>query len=205
MPLHIYIRRDTRWVTYIPTGLKFRVRSRKLIFLVLNQNICYGCTKEPSQWDGSFEHPKHTFKLIGKKIFTILRSKLLFIKTYIQINKKVDCKIIYIFLTISLNSCFGCSKETSHWDGPFEYPQHMFGLGNKKIILIMFSYPKACTSALNFVIACHMGFDARKPVFGGLRTTQAQTAHQRSLISALVIRFFESIISNLATGEISIF
>ena len=32
-----------------------------------------------------------------------------------------------------------------------------------------------------------------------------QPAHPRSLISALVIRFLESIISKLATGEISIF
>ena len=33
--------------------------------------------------------------------------------------------------------CFGCSKEPSHLDGSFEYPQHMFWLRNKKII---FSY-----------------------------------------------------------------
>ena len=42
-----------------------------------------------------------------------------------------------IFLSISLNMCFGCSKEQSHWDGSFEYPQHMFWLRNKNII---FSY-----------------------------------------------------------------
>ena len=28
--------------------------------------------------------------------------------------------------------CFGCSKEPPHWDGSFEYPQHMFWLRNKK-------------------------------------------------------------------------
>ena len=28
--------------------------------------------------------------------------------------------------------CFGCLKEPSHWDGSFEYPQHMFWLRNKK-------------------------------------------------------------------------
>ena len=32
-----------------------------------------------------------------------------------------------------------------------------------------------------------------------------QTAHPRSLISAVVVRFVKSIISKLATGEISIF
>ena len=30
--------------------------------------------------------------------------------------------------------CFGCSKEPSHWDGSFEYSQHMFGWEIKKII-----------------------------------------------------------------------
>ena len=38
--------------------------------------------KEPSQWDGSFVHPKHMFKLIGKKIITILHSKNVLIWTY---------------------------------------------------------------------------------------------------------------------------
>ena len=40
-----------------------------------------------------------------------------------------------IFLPINLNMCFGCSKEPSHGDGSFEYPQHMFNLWlkNKKI------------------------------------------------------------------------
>ena len=42
-------------------------------------------------------------------------------------------KIAIVFLSISLNMCFGCSKEPSHRDGSFEYPQHMFWLGNKKI------------------------------------------------------------------------
>ena len=32
--------------------------------------------------------------------------------------------------------CFGCSKEQSHPDGSFEYPQHMFWLRNK----VMHSY-----------------------------------------------------------------
>ena len=41
-------------------------------------------------------------------------------------------KIVIIFLPTSLNMCFGCSKELSHRDGSFEYPQHMFWLRNKK-------------------------------------------------------------------------
>ena len=37
-----------------------------------------------------------------------------------------------IFLSISLNMCFGFSKEPSHRDGSFKYPQHTFWLRNKK-------------------------------------------------------------------------
>ena len=50
---------------------------QKITFLFLNQNICYGYSKEPSQWDGSFEHLTHMLKLLGKKMFTILYSKFL--------------------------------------------------------------------------------------------------------------------------------
>ena len=50
-----------------------------------------------------------------------------------QLSKNNLRKIVIIFLTISLNMCFGCSKEPSHRDGSFEYPQHIFWLRNKKI------------------------------------------------------------------------
>ena len=60
-------------------GLKLKVRHENLIFSFLNQNICCRYSKEPSQRDGSFEHQKQMLKLIGKKIFTILRWKFLFI------------------------------------------------------------------------------------------------------------------------------
>ena len=43
-------------------------------FLVLNQDICCGCSKEPSQWDGSFEHPKLMFERKDKKILAILHT-----------------------------------------------------------------------------------------------------------------------------------
>ena len=54
----------------------------KLIFLLLNQNICCGYSKEPSQRDGSFEHKNTGLKLVGKKILTISHSNILFILTY---------------------------------------------------------------------------------------------------------------------------
>ena len=46
---------------------KLRVCIRKIIFLFFNQNICCGYSKEPSQLDGSFEHPKHMLKLWVRK------------------------------------------------------------------------------------------------------------------------------------------
>ena len=51
-----------------------------------------------------------------------------------------------------------------------------------------------------------MGLDLRKPVFRGFanNTGADQPAHQRSLISAFVIRFLDRIICKLVEGEISI-
>ena len=42
--------------------------------------------------------------------------------------------ITIFFLSISLNMCFGCSKETSRRDSSFEFPERMFWLRNKKTI-----------------------------------------------------------------------
>ena len=36
--------------------------------------------------------------------------------------------------------CYVCSKELSHEDGSFEYPQHKFWLRNKKINFQVYSY-----------------------------------------------------------------
>ena len=46
-------------------------------YLFLNHNICCGYSKEPSRRDGSFEHPKHMFKLMDKKIIAMLRKLFL--------------------------------------------------------------------------------------------------------------------------------
>ena len=58
---------------------------------------------------------------------------------------------------------------------------------------------------LNF--SPYMGLDARKTCLGGSGNNKSadQPTHPPSLISAFVIRFLESIISKLATGDISIF
>ena len=52
-----------------------------------------------------------------------------------------------------------------------------------------------------------MGLHARKPAFGGFGNNidADQPAQSRRLINAFVIRFLESLISKLATSEISNF
>ena len=56
--------------------------------------------------------------------------------------KRIVCapKIEFISLPINLKMCFGCSKEPSHWDGSFEYPQHMFWLWKKKRNFFLYTF-----------------------------------------------------------------
>ena len=50
-----------------------------------------------------------------------------------------------IFLNISFNICFGCSKEPSQRDGSFEFPQRIVWLRNKKInFYFLRTLMKAC-------------------------------------------------------------
>ena len=60
------------WVLKRTVTMKRSV-TENYFFLFPSQNICCGCSKEPSQWDVSFEHPKHMFKQIDKEKITILR------------------------------------------------------------------------------------------------------------------------------------
>ena len=54
----------------VDTGLDKQNFQSKIvnIFLPINFNICFGCSKEPSHLDGSFEHPQHMFWLRNKKL-----------------------------------------------------------------------------------------------------------------------------------------
>ena len=60
---------------YLFSGLQVRVRNEKLFSLFLNQNICCEYSKEPSHWDGFFEHPKHMFELMDKIIIVFFSLK----------------------------------------------------------------------------------------------------------------------------------
>ena len=55
------------------------MRTKQIKFLISQPKYDLGYFKEPSHLDGSFEHPKHMLKPMGKKIFTILHSKIVFI------------------------------------------------------------------------------------------------------------------------------
>ena len=44
----------------------------------------------------------------------------------------LSIKLDFFSYSAVLTYVFGCSKEPSHWEGSFEYPQHMFWMRNKK-------------------------------------------------------------------------
>ena len=64
-----------------------------------------GYSKEPSQCDGSFKHTKHMLKLIGKKIFTIFRSKCCLSKPVrVLTGSFYVCRKTLVLTTIGENS-----------------------------------------------------------------------------------------------------
>ena len=99
-------------------------------------------------------------------------------------NKIVEHKIVNIVLPISFNICFGFSKEPSHWDGSFEYPQHKFWLRNKKnnflVRRFISKWGKFIGSFLNSWIELEIpGYKA-----SGLSTTSCQLGIFQNYFSA---------------------
>ena len=93
--------------------LHFKVCIWKLFFLFPNQNICCGNSKESSQWDVSFEHPKHMLILAGKKIITILRWNC-FAYLYVWF-----CYILDLINSHAVISAHGFSQSLGviYWNG----------------------------------------------------------------------------------------
>ena len=97
--------------------------------------MSFGCSKELSHSDGSSEYPQHMFWMRNKEINFLLGTLNHIQYELISSTSSVVISIlthsllvaifVNIFLPISLNMCFGCSKEQSHRDGSFEYPQHV--------------------------------------------------------------------------------
>ena len=53
---------------------KNNLRKIAITFLSFSLNMCFGCSKEPSIRDGSFEYPQHMFCLRNKKNIFQLRT-----------------------------------------------------------------------------------------------------------------------------------
>ena len=144
------------WVNIIMWN--YSRRNRKIIFLFLNQNICCGYSKEPYQWDSSFEHPKHMLKNMIKKIFTICLHHITWVNIIMWSYSRRNRKIIYLFL----NQNIGCgySKEPSQWDSSFEHPNHMLKIMGKKIFTILcwsssWTWQRQYTSSYSFLLFLH--------------------------------------------------
>ena len=78
----------------------------------------------------------------GYQWYLMLREVLGSIRKIGRYPIKVSEVLVYIFLTISFNMFFGCSKEPYHWDSSFEYPQHMFWSKNKKFVFLLHTFNK---------------------------------------------------------------
>ena len=76
--------------------------------------------------------------------------------------------------------CFGCPKEPSHWDGSFEYPQHMFWMRNKEISF-QYTLLSGCLIWISFNLACAYG------------EVSNQSAHPHSLVIVVVLTPEESL------------
>ena len=89
--------------------LRFLVKSgqQKNNFLISQPKHMFWVLKKRSQWDGSFEHPKHTLKVIGKKIFTI----------FVYLNL---CLLVIqdVWFSRNINTCIQMeqiSKQRKQW------------------------------------------------------------------------------------------
>ena len=79
-------------------GPQIRVRNW-FFFLFLNQNICCGYSKEPSQWDCSFEHSNTCLSWLIRKYSQFYAELILLTRHYESrslVNAFVAKKVIYI-------------------------------------------------------------------------------------------------------------
>ena len=77
---------------YPGTGPQINVHTLIFFLLFLNQNVCCGYSKEPSQLDDSFEHPKHMLRFLGKEIIAILGLHFLLNWTYVSRRARLKFK-----------------------------------------------------------------------------------------------------------------
>ena len=86
--------------------------------------------------------------------------------------------------SIDINICFGSSKEPSHWDGSFVYPQHMFWLRNKKFNIFTYTLlSRPDTHAINII--CN--------IWPGRLTKQTNNIYLKYIFNTLVlVRFIRN-------------
>ena len=90
---------------------KSNLRKIAIIFLSISLNICFGCSKEPSHGDGSFEYLQHMFWLRNKKNNFQLHTLILLACIGLQINTTFECKIVNILLPISFDIFLSAQKN----------------------------------------------------------------------------------------------
>ena len=112
-----------------------QTRTDVLSVLIWVQHVCKGyqqmtknfsSKRRDKKWNGmTAAFCKPTFISNTELIFS--QAKFLSVKLYL------------FFLLINFTIFFVCSKEKSHLDSSFEYPQHMFWSRNKKNIFQLHS------------------------------------------------------------------
>ena len=75
---------------------QIRVCNWKLFFYFSTKTYVVGTQKEPSQWDGSFEYPKHMLKLMDKKLIAISCWHFLLNWPFALVFHLLESKISYV-------------------------------------------------------------------------------------------------------------
>ena len=88
------------WISLLHRASKaiFWWRKIAIIYLSFSYNMCFGWTKEPSHWDGSFEHPQHMFWLRNKKNSFQLRALIWGLPSNSFLASGDFCRLLMIYL-----------------------------------------------------------------------------------------------------------
>ena len=104
------------WQSYIDPEKQLSERKFVIISLSICRKICFGCSKEPPQWGGSFEHPQHMFWLRDKITLSYLE---FWIMKIFQTSNSLDKKLITLNLI----------KQVMPWkNGSYKSAQSSFWL-----------------------------------------------------------------------------
>ena len=94
---------DKRFFPSIQVYYKNNLRKIAIIFSSFSLNMCFGCSKEPSNRDGSFEYPQHIFWLRNKKNNVQLRTLIWrpdTAKYMYRVYKAYTCFVLIMFIRL---------------------------------------------------------------------------------------------------------